>query len=102
MAENPIDLVRSAEAEAEAEVREAQRKAGQIVDEAHADAAAKALSAEDAARKAAADKVAAAHAASQKTLEDAMGALAGEMNTLKEGARARQPQAVKMILEKLA
>ncbi|MGD9560163.1 MAG: hypothetical protein AB7V55_06130 [Oscillospiraceae bacterium] len=102
MAENPIELVRQAESEADETLRTAAQQAEQMVDDAHGEVVRLARTAEDDARRAAADKIAEAHKASQRALEEAMAGLDGEMVALQEKARAAQPKAIEMIIDALA
>ena len=101
LADNTIDLVRKAEADAENTARDASIQAGRIVDEANTEAVKLANSAEDAARDKAAADVAAAHQAGASALEAAMASLDGDMKALAEKARAKQPEAIKQILDAL-
>lgn len=102
MADNPINLVRQAETEAQDKIRQAEQQAAKMVDDAHSEAVKLAGDAEDAARKAAADSVAAAHKASAEKLEVSAALLGGEMDQLVDKAHSNQATAVKMILDALA
>ncbi|NLW78013.1 MAG: hypothetical protein GXY32_01195 [Ruminococcaceae bacterium] len=102
MADNPIDLVRQAETEAQEKIRQAEQQAARMVDDAHGEAVRLANDAEDAARKAAAASVAAAHKTSAEKLEISAALLGGEMDQLVDRAHANQAAAVKMILDALA
>lgn len=99
MAENAIDLVRAAEAEAEQIARDATQQSTEILSTAEAEAARIAAQTEDTARTQAEKQVADAHAASQKMLDEALLGLSDEMDALAQKARAAQPKAVQMILD---
>lgn len=101
MVENPIQIVREAEAKAEDTAREAAAKAAEILDSANRKAQEIEGTAGDGARDKAAAQVAAAHEESQKALQAAMGSLDAEMEELAAKARANQTGAVRTILEAL-
>lgn len=101
MAENAIDAIRSAEAKADEVLRKASAEAAQKVDEAYAEVIRLDNAAADAASHAAADRIAAAHKASQAALEQAQLDLRDEVEQFEAAARARQPEAVRQILEAL-
>lgn len=102
MAENSIDLVRAAEAEAEQIARDAAQQSAEILNSARREAAELAARAGDAALADAERQVAAAHAASQTALDEALQGLTAEMDALAGKARAAQPKAQQMILDALA
>lgn len=102
LADNTIELVRQAEGQADEVAKKAAQEAAQIVDQTQNEAVRLTNEAEDAARERAAEAVAAAHQQSQQKLEAASAALAGEMEDLTAKARARQAEAIKLILGALA
>ncbi len=102
MAENSIDMVRRAEAEAEEAARAAAAQARQMVDDAHAEATQLVRETEDNARGKAAARLAAAHEESRKALDADMGSLDAQMGDLAEKARQNQGEAVNAVLAMLA
>ena len=101
MAENSIELVRSAEAEAEEVARKAAVQAGEILKEAQDEAEHLMLRAEDEAANNTAAALNAARAGGQTDLKKAETGLFGELEDLAAKARKSQEKAVQLIVESL-
>lgn len=101
MALDAIELVRAAELKAEETARAASQKASQLISNAEQEAALILAGAQDQTRSDAADKMAAAHEESRVILERAAQDLGAEMQALRQAACARQPEAVRVVLQAL-
>ena len=101
MTNNPIELVREAELEAEATIKNAAREAEQIIENSKNQAAELIRSSEENAHMSAADKIAAAHEENQKAMEAVIAKQKEQIADLTEKVRMRQPKAIEMILEAL-
>ena len=101
MAENSIELVRGAEAEAEEVARKAAVQAGEIIKEAQEEAEKLILRTEDEATNNTANELNAARAVGQANLEKAQTGLSGELDDLAAKARKSQGKAVQLIVESL-
>lgn len=102
MADNAIEIVRQAETGAEGSIRAAQQQAVKLLEDAKSEAGKLQKAAEETARGQASADLAGAHEAGEKALAEAKTALDAEMTALREAARAKQPDAVRAVLESLA
>lgn len=101
MAESVIDLVRTAETVADETLRAAQREAAEILGAARAEAERIVIRQEDNSRADAAALVANARTNGQTALSGAADGLSFETKAMAEAARAKQGEAVRVILEAL-
>ena len=102
MGKNSIDQICAVEAEAARTKKEAVDAASDILAKADVEAQNLVSSAQDAAREAARVDLAAAHDANRLEMEKLAVVVSAEVDTLREAARAVQPEAVKKIIQALA
>ncbi len=101
MADNPIDVIREAEIEAEKILRDAAMESKRIAQDAKLEAARIEKDNESAAKAAAEQMISAARDKSHLALRDAEAALEQELQSLRLLAGDRQKQAVAAVIEAL-